>query len=296
MTTVISILLLSMSGLGLLAVRSMQSINAKTVDIQANWLPSVRAVAELRAETINYRNLVRKHILAETVPAKVASEKRLDEVTQVIAKIRNGYAKLITSAEEKALYDKWSEQWTAYGVGAQEVLALSRASIGKIPHEANELNESRVNDLGKAADITLEKDIDLNNRGADAAGKAADADYSTAFGFLAVILGVSVVFGIGVGIYLVRDVSSGIASIVAPMKALGAGDLSAVVPHQGMKTEMGVMADSLQVFKQALIDKRAADEAAGLDAQAKIERGQRLIGSARDVDQSDARSHPNILS
>ncbi|WP_445490280.1 methyl-accepting chemotaxis protein [Rhodopseudomonas sp. RCAM05734] len=276
MTIVISILLLSMSGLGLLAVRSMQSIHAKAADIRTNWLPSVRAVAELRAETINYRNIIRKHILAETAPAKAASEKRLSEVVQVIARIRDGYVKLITSAEEKALYDKWSEQWTAYGAGAQEVLALSHASVGKIPHEANDLNESKVNDLGKAADITLEKDIDLNNRGADAAGKAADSDYATAFGVLAVILGVSVVFGVGVGIYLVRDVSRGIASIVTPMTALGTGDLTAVVPHQGMKTEMGMMADSLQVFKQALIDKRAADEAAGLDAQAKIERGQRL--------------------
>jgi methyl-accepting chemotaxis protein len=43
---------------------------------------------------------------------------------------------------------------------------------------------------------------------------------------------------------------------------LGQGDLTAVVPHQGMKTEIGTMGDALQIFKQALIDKRAADEAA----------------------------------
>ena len=46
------------------------------------------------------------------------------------------------------------------------------------------------------------------------------------------------------------------------MQALGNGDLSAEVPHQGEKTEIGAMADTLQVFKEALIAKKAADEAA----------------------------------
>ena len=79
---------------------------------------------------------------------------------------------------------------------------------------------------------------------------------------LAVILGAAVIIGIGVSFYLVRDVSAGIASIVTPMQALGKGDLSAEVPHQGEKTEIGAMADTLQVFKEALIAKKAADEAA----------------------------------
>ncbi len=52
-----------------------------------------------------------------------------------------------------------------------------------------------------------------------------------------------------VGYYLVRDVSNGINSIVIPMKALGEGDLTAEVPHQGEKTEIGSMADTLRSFQ-----------------------------------------------
>ena len=66
--------------------------------------------------------------------------------------------------------------------------------------------------------------------------------------------------GVAVGAYMVRDVSRGIASIVTPMQALGSGDLTAEIPHQGKKTEIGAMADSLQVFKQALLAKQAADQ------------------------------------
>jgi methyl-accepting chemotaxis protein len=54
------------------------------------------------------------------------------------------------------------------------------------------------------------------------------------------------------------------------------------VPHQGEKTEIGAMADTLQVFKEALIAKKAADEAAAIDAEAKIERGRRVDGITRN--------------
>ena len=68
------------------------------------------------------------------------------------------------------------------------------------------------------------------------------------------------------------------------MQALGAGDLTAKVPHQGEKTEIGTMADALQVFKEALIAKKAADEAAAVDAEAKIERGRRVDVITRDFE------------
>lgn len=42
---VIAFLLFVMGGLGAMAVRSMQGINANTVEIATNWLPSVRASA-----------------------------------------------------------------------------------------------------------------------------------------------------------------------------------------------------------------------------------------------------------
>jgi methyl-accepting chemotaxis protein len=92
------------------------------------------------------------------------------------------------------------------------------------------------------------------------------------------------VLGIGVGALLIRDVSRGIDSIVTPMQALGAGDLTADVPHQGEKNEIGRMADTLQVFKDALIAKKAADEAAAQDAEAKIERGRRVDNITREFE------------
>jgi methyl-accepting chemotaxis protein len=283
-TIVVSFLLIAMTGMGLLAVRKMQAINANAMDIQANWLPSIKALGDLRSGVINYRNVMRSHLLAETLEEKLAAEKSLERVVERNNKIRAVYEPLITSPEERAIYQEWGANWDEYKAGSQQVMALSRASVGKIPHDASELNNKTVNPIGIKSDALLDKDIALNDKGADQAGKDATQTFDAAFLMLAVILAVSVVLGIGVAIYLVRDVSSGIASIVRPMQALGAGDLSAMVPHQGMKTEIGSMADALQVFKQALIDKKAADEAAMVDAEEKIHRGERVNTITRDFE------------
>ena len=283
-TAVVALLLVAVTGMGLLAVRNMRAINASTVDIDTKWLPSVRVLGDLRAGLLTFRNVVREHMLAESVQDKEAAEKILATVIEGDLKIRQSYESLISSPEERALYSEWVRLWESYKKGTEEVMALSRNSVGKIPHEAHELNSKTVNKIGIEADAVLKKDIELNNTGADTAGKDAADNYASAFTVLAAILGVAIILGVAVGAYLVRDVSRGIASIVKPMQALGNGDLTAQIPHQGETTEIGSMADSLQVFKEALIAKKAADEAAALDAEAKIERGRRVDGITRDFE------------
>jgi methyl-accepting chemotaxis protein len=283
-TAVVALLLVALTGMGLLAVRNMRAINASTVDIATNWMPSIRVLGDLRAGVITYRNMIREHMLAETSEQKEAAEKVLATVTESNLKIRQSYESLISSPEERALYNEWVRLWESYKKGTEEVVALSHKSVGKIAHEAHELNSSTVNKIGLNADAVLAKDIELNNAGGNTAARDAADNYASAFAVLAAILGAAIVLGIAVGIYLVRDVSRGIASIVKPMQALGSGDLTAQVPHQGEKTEIGAMADTLQVFKQALIAKKAADEAAAVDAEAKIERGRRVDGITRDFE------------
>jgi methyl-accepting chemotaxis protein len=282
--TVVAFLLVAMTGMGLLAVGNMRAINANTAEISNVWLPSVRVLGDLRAGVITYRNVIREHMLCETLDEKLAMEKTLATVIESNTKIRAAYEPLITSAEERALYGEWAQLWDKYRRGTQDVMAASRNAVGQIPTEAHDLNTTTVNKIGLQADAVLKKSIDLNNAGADKAAQDAAASYVAAFTMLAAILGAAVLTGIAVSYYLVHDVSDGIASIVIPMQALGNGDLSADVPHQGEKTEIGAMADTLQVFKQALIAKKAADEAAAVDAEAKIERGRRVDGITRNFE------------
>ncbi|MCK1302339.1 MULTISPECIES: methyl-accepting chemotaxis protein [unclassified Bradyrhizobium] len=282
--SVVAFLLVAMAGMGLLAVMKMRSMNANTVDITTSWMPSVRVLGDLRAGVITYRNVIREHMLSETLDEKLAMEKTLATVIEANAKFRKTYEGMITSPEERALYGEWSKLWEEYKKGTQEVMALSRKDANKVPHEAHELNTKTVNKIGLQADEVLRKDVELNTKGGDQAAQDAADSYNYAFMLVSIILGAAVIIGIAVGFYLVRDVSSGINSIIEPMQALGKGELSAEVPHRGEKTEIGAMAEVLQIFKEALIAKKAADEAAAADAEAKIERGRRVDNITREFE------------
>ena len=279
-TAVVAFLLIAMTAMGALNVRQMYVINASTVDIVNNWLPSVRVLGELRAATITYRAIVRSHLLATDEAGKQLQEDLLAKWITNTDKARKAYEPLITSAEERALYNEFSTSWAEYLAGVKEVLVLSRKNEDK---EARVLH-AKASLAGVKGDETLQKDVLLNSKGADAAGSQAAEGFDNDIKIVLSSLLLTIIIGIGAAVFLVRGVSAGIKSIVAPMQALGNGDLTAQVPHQGEKTEIGAMAEALQVFKQALIAKKAADEAAARDADAKIERGRRVDNITRDFE------------
>jgi len=71
-----------MTGMGLLAVRNMWAINANAVDIQSNWLPSVRVLGALRAATISSRSTMREYILEKTLLGKGEVDKKLAQLSE----------------------------------------------------------------------------------------------------------------------------------------------------------------------------------------------------------------------
>jgi methyl-accepting chemotaxis protein len=279
-TAVVAFLLVAMSAMGALSVKQMYAINSSTVDIVGNWLPSVRVLGELRAATITYRAIVRSHLLATDQAGKQAQEELLAKWIDRVDQARKAYEPMIISAEKRAIYNEFNASWAEYLAGVKEVLVMSRKNED---NEARALH-AKASLAGVKADEALQKDVIVNNKGADAAGTRAAESFDVAIEMALASLLLAVIVGTGAAILLVRDVAAGIKSIVTPMQALSDGDLTAQVPHQGEKTEIGTMANALQVFMDALIAKKAADEAAARDAEAKIERGRRVNGITRDFE------------
>ena len=79
-----------------------------------------------------------------------------------------------------------------------------------------------------------------------------------------------------VGFFVARAISAPIARLTAVTQRLSQGDLSVDVGGVERRDEIGNMAKAVQVFKDALIAKQQADEAAKLEADAKMRRAQKL--------------------
>src|SRR6202020_1231077 len=291
--SLVSLLLLALAGMGLLAATSLRSLNANTREIAGNWLPSIKVLGELHADVITFRAVIRQHMIMETKEDKAGVETALDNLLQKNMKVRRAYEALITLPEERALYADWSQRWEEYRTIAAKLVELSKKN--GLSRETLELNKQMIK-VGNDADAILEKDIELNNKGAEKETRSAEETYSSVLTMLALIVGVAICAVAAVSFFVIRDVSAGIASIVDPIQALGKGHLDAEVPHKGEKTEIGQMADALQIFKEALIAKRAADQAATKDAEAKIERGRRVDGITRQFEQMIGEIVNNVSS
>ncbi len=285
-TILVAALLATLGMTGGLALLKMSSLHANTTEIAANRLPSVRVLGELKAEVVGYRNYVREHLLSETAEEKTKAEAKLATYAESIGKLRSKYATLISAAEERELFDEWSKLWSRYTETAERAIMLSRSAVGGYPHDARKLVVKTLSPTGTQADAVLEKDIELNNRGADEASVHADSSYRATLWLVVSLLCSAVLAGTIASYFVIRDISQGIASIIRPMQALGHGDLSANVPHQGDKTEIGSIADVLQVFKEALIAKKASDEAAAKEAEFKIARSHRVDAATRQFEAS----------
>jgi len=89
-------------------------------------------IGDLRAGVITYRNVIREHMLSETLEEKLAAEKTLATVVEANTKFRKSYEGMITSPEERALYSEWSKKWEEYKKGTQESVAAIREIGGSI--------------------------------------------------------------------------------------------------------------------------------------------------------------------
>src|SRR5215204_1188763 len=111
------------------------------------------------------------------------------------------------------------------------------------------------------------------------AGERAGAARDGALTMLALAgLAVVALLGVlgGVTVMLRRRVITPLATLTGVVGELAAGRHDVTIPTVERADEIGAMAGSLQVFKDALIAKKAADEAAAVEADAKIRRGQRV--------------------
>jgi len=277
---IVTFLFLVIASIGGFAFLQMRSINAAAHDIQAQWLPSVRWIGEMRTQSARYRAVLRDHLIVSDAE-RADVDKNLAARQADYETAAKSYHELISSPAQRELADQLERHWRDFIAASAEV--RSHAVAGDLA-AAKQMNAEKVVPAGRAMDKTLAGLVDLNDKGAEAAGESAGATYSRAIYLMSAILFCAMVFGLGAAIYVSRDIRRGIASILNPMGRLVDGELSVEIPHQGEPTEIGRIASALQIFKEALIAKKASDDAASADLAVKAARAQRISKATSDFE------------
>jgi methyl-accepting chemotaxis protein len=253
------LLALIAAGQGALTLAKLAVIRHGVTEVATNWLPSVIAVNQIRALTAELRIKQYRLVTASTDPQTLAANQGLYEAAvENVAAGRRRYEPMISSSEERALYERFSGSWDRYQEASRHLAGLLKA--GRQQDALAELTRADVlqiyNDLGE----TLAQDVALNERGAqrEADASVGNADAASLAAYVAV--GSAVLAALGAMLFGFLRVSRPIARMTQAMGTLAAGDAVSEVPYRGRRDEVGAMAAAVQVFKDNLIRTRALEE------------------------------------
>ena len=252
-----TVLLLFLGGLSAIGLWSASTINGLLLDVETNWLPSVRTAGQVDALTGRYVTSMLRHILT-TDPQMLASiEKDLAERGQKLEQATKKYEALISSTEERTLFEIFTREWKNFTTTVEPIIILSHKGEKA---QALTLYETKGVTPRRDASLALDKIIKLNQDGAEHAASDSQATYGQTRLMLVGAGLIAVVLAIALAALIILSISRGIRSVVGPMQSLAAGNLDAAIPHQGKKTEIGTIADGVQVFKDGLIRMKALEQ------------------------------------
>src|SRR5437870_4629910 len=109
--TFMALLMVLLAGV---ALQKLAALNASTLDIGTNWLPSVEVLGNLDANIALVRLAQFRQVAARESSAKAVADKLMTERVALFDKNRTSYVKLISSPEEQALWNEFDGKWKRY--------------------------------------------------------------------------------------------------------------------------------------------------------------------------------------
>jgi methyl-accepting chemotaxis protein len=234
--------------MGVFAIGQMAKVNQTSTDMEENWMPSVRATSDMNTNIANLRIAELQHILSTDDADMDKFEAAMAKAQAAFDKNRAEYLPLISSPEEKALYDSFSKNWDEYLAEHKKVLALSRANQND---EARALVQGNAQQQYLEAADDLLKLANLNVAGGKDASHQGNLLYSSSRLWVTVTVVAAVVIGLSLALTISRIIARPLEAAVDVAKTVARGDLTARIVVAS-RDETGQLLESLQEMNDSL--------------------------------------------
>lgn len=188
--------------LGAAGLNSLGTIYDQTDKIANNWLPSVDATNRLDNLASDLRAQELFHIASNDPAAMANAEGQMAETLKKIGEVRGRYVKLISSPDEKAIYDRFSEKFDRYLQAHAGFIRMSRELKDKEAFDALIASS----DLYTGMSDDLVKLVELNATGSANARAEAQSVYANARTLSIVLIVAALLIGSGAAVLVVRSV------------------------------------------------------------------------------------------
>jgi methyl-accepting chemotaxis protein len=249
LAAVLGLLVAMLLLMGGAAMWQMAAMRAVTVDITGNWLPSVAVVNTMNTNSADFRVLEFQHVLNTDDNAMAAVEKNMDTVLATFEKNRQSYVLLISSPEERKIYETFEADWKRYLQVHAQVLVFSRKNESE---KARTLLEGEGKKFYDSSSDALDQLIGLNSRGASAASQDSEQAYSAARSTILSMALAATLVAVVAALWLVRSITRPLDRAVSAADSVAAGDLASRIEVDS-QDEIGQLLGALQRMQHSLV-------------------------------------------
>ncbi|MBL8304299.1 MAG: MCP four helix bundle domain-containing protein, partial [Ideonella sp.] len=192
--------------LGGIVLYQMTRMNAGTLDIAHNWLPSVRKLGEIRNTMNQIRRAESDHLLSADDREREQIDARIDQGKARLVEQLAQYEPLINTPEERKAYGAFHTTREAYLAVLGKLLQLSRGGEASAT-QAKALFRGESRQAFTEVLAAQEALVEVNTRGSDEAAGDAEATYRGAWAWTVGLLAAMVVLAVATAVVIVRSVT-----------------------------------------------------------------------------------------
>jgi len=233
--------------LGLLSLQRLSSVNDAAARIRDNYLPSTKILGQIGVATEMLRT-TQGAMIMRTEDADIAKEQaNYAGYVANLAKLRKIYEPMIDPGEERGLADQINTQLTAYFAMSDKLADL----LKQHDHEkASALYLGEMRDLFRQVRKAVTDDAALNAADGVKMADFGEQLYGETRTVVIVALLVAVAIAAAAGVLLITGVATPMLRLATTTGRLAEHDLDVTVEGIERKDELGLLARSLEVFRE----------------------------------------------
>lgn len=234
--------------LGLFALNQMANMREESREVDRNWLPSIMALSELNVTVMRIRANTLRLALAEESQMVQETAQRLTQLRSEVAQRDADYAKRVTTAEERAAYERFKQSFEQYLLLQQRV--VEHVVRGERAQAVTIIN-GEINGHADNVTASLNQLLTINSEEAGGAADRASAQYDTAFSWVVATLVFAAAITVTLAWVFTRSVVGPLGTAVSVAERIAGGDLTGDFVVEG-KDEPARLLTSLKAMQANL--------------------------------------------
>jgi methyl-accepting chemotaxis protein len=278
---------LILSGLGVLALSQMSSLNDSAEAMRGDWLPATEKIGTIEDAVQEFRIKESKLLLvyAAHPDQAPAAEAAFNTAAQAVDAAYREFEPLITpGTEDVALMKRFLDLWPKFRASARHTMDVAATGDAAAARELF-LGPDFATKI--AVTDVLKQQIAFNRAGAKEAADAIKSQFQRHRALLLAMLALGVLASIGMAAALILGLARPIRAATEALRRLAAGDLAVSVAGGDRGDEIGALARALEVFKDRMAQTRRLEtQAEAARANAETERRALMASLAETFDRT----------